>query len=156
VFAAGPSIEQDAVTFHDLVSVNLRAPYFLTAAIAPHMVARGTGSIINISSTVAQLGTPGTSIYAATKAALESLTRTWAAEFAAGGVRVNTVTPGAVRTHKVVSLLGDATDDLGKTTLIGRIGEAHEIAQTVLFLASDRASYVTGTNIAVNGGRTSI
>jgi NAD(P)-dependent dehydrogenase (short-subunit alcohol dehydrogenase family) len=120
------------------------------------MLVRGRGSIINVSSMVAQLGTPGTSIYAATKAALESLTRTWAAEFAEGGIRVNTITPGAVRTEKVISMIGDATEDLGKSTLMGRIGEPREIAQVVLFLASDRASYITGTNITVNGGRTTI
>ena len=155
-FTADPTIEQDAITFDELISVNVRAPYFLTAAIAPKMLVRGRGSIINVSSMVAQLGTPGTSIYAATKAALESLTRTWAAEFAEAGIRVNTITPGAVRTEKVISMIGDATEDLGKSTLMGRIGEPREIAQVVLFLASDRASYITGTNITVNGGRTTI
>jgi NAD(P)-dependent dehydrogenase (short-subunit alcohol dehydrogenase family) len=157
VFPGGPTVSQDAETFDAVLAANIRAPYFLTAALAPAMIARGSGSIVNISSMVARIGMPGMSVYSATKAALESLTRTWAAEFSPAGVRVNTVAPGPTRTDMVLATVGEeGADQFAKTTVLGRLATPREIAEVILFLASDRAAYLTGATIAADGGRTAI
>lgn len=105
----------------------------------------------------ARIGMPGLSVYSATKAALESLTRTWAAEFSPAGIRVNTVAPGPTRTDMVLSNMGeDGAAQVGKTTLLGRLAAPREIAEVVLFLASDRAAYITGATIAADAGRTAV
>ncbi|HZL19656.1 MAG TPA: SDR family oxidoreductase [Polyangia bacterium] len=156
VFPMGPSIDQNPTAFDEALAINVRAPFFLTAALAPQMLARKSGSIINVTTMAAEMGLPGLSIYSATKAALGSLTRTWAAEFAPAGVRVNSVSPGPTRTEKVMATMGDAVEQLGRTTPLGRTASPEEIAQVILFLASDRSSYVTGASIAADGGRTAI
>jgi len=91
---AGAAVEQDPDSYDEVFAVNVRGPYFLTAALVPKMIAKGGGSIVNISTMAARIGLPGMSVYGATKAALESLTRTFAAELGQAGVRVNTVAPG--------------------------------------------------------------
>src|SRR5581483_11516346 len=98
---------------------NVRAPYFLTAALLPKMIARRSGSIVNVTTMAAHIGIPGMSVYSATKAALESLTPTWAAELAGTGVRVNSISLGPTRTEKVMSRMGDAFETLGKSTPLG-------------------------------------
>ena len=98
----------------------------------------------------ATLGVAGSAAYAATKAALASFTRSWAAEYSPSGVRVNTVAPGPV--YSSISP-HDFTAGLGKETLLGRAAQPAEIAEVIGFLASPRASYITGTNVAVDGGR---
>src|SRR5947208_2673015 len=95
----GPTADLDVATFDALFASDVRAPYFLVAAFAPRMAARGKGSIINVSSIAAQIGLAGGAAYGAAKAALESLTRTWAAEFSPSGVRVTAVTLGPVYTR---------------------------------------------------------
>jgi NAD(P)-dependent dehydrogenase (short-subunit alcohol dehydrogenase family) len=113
--------------------------------------------VINVSSMAARIGMPGLSVYSASKAALESLTRTWAAEFSPAGVRVNTVAPGPTRTDMVLATMGEeGAGQIGKTTLLGRTATPREIAEVVVFLASDRAAYITGATIAVDAGRTAI
>jgi NAD(P)-dependent dehydrogenase (short-subunit alcohol dehydrogenase family) len=156
VFPGGPTTEQDVDSLDETFAINVRAPYLLTAALAPKMIAKGGGSIVNVSTMVARIGMPGLSVYSATKGALESLTRTWAAEFAAGGVRVNTVAPGPTRSAKVAAVMGEGAEQLGKSTLLARMASPAEIAQVILFLAGDRASYVTGATFAADGGRTAI
>jgi NAD(P)-dependent dehydrogenase (short-subunit alcohol dehydrogenase family) len=153
-FPMATALDQDDDSFDRALESNVRAPYFLTAAIAPRMIARGRGSIVNVSTMAARLGMPGLSVYSATKAAIESFTRTWAAEFAGAGVRVNTVSPGPTGTEKVIARWGDSLDDLGQTTLLSRTAAPSEIAQAILFLASDRSSYITGATLAADGGRT--
>ena len=149
----GPTADLTAERFDALVASNVRAPYFLVAALAPAMAARGDGSIISISSMVARVGLSGGAVYGATKAALESMTRAWAAEYSPSGVRVNAVAAGPVYTEGAVP---ERTSALGATTPLQRAARAEEIAEVVAFLASRRASYVTGAIIAADGGRTAI
>jgi NAD(P)-dependent dehydrogenase (short-subunit alcohol dehydrogenase family) len=156
-FPMGPALAVGVDAFDTALATNIRAPYFLTAALAPAMIAKGHGSIINITTMAAYVGMPGTSAYGATKAALSSLTRTWAAEFSPAGVRVNTLSPGPTRTDTVVAAMGEAAaEQVGQTTLLGREASPREIANVILFLASDRSSYITGATIAVDAGRTAI
>jgi NAD(P)-dependent dehydrogenase (short-subunit alcohol dehydrogenase family) len=149
----GPTAALDVERFDALFASNVRAPFYLVAALAPGMVARGKGSIINVGSMSGTIGLAGAAAYGATKAALASMTRAWAAEFSASGVRVNTVAGGPVH--------GTASDQnfiegLGKTTAVKRSAGPEEIAEVVAFLASPRSSYVTGATVAVDGGRTAI
>ncbi|HEV2634638.1 MAG TPA: SDR family NAD(P)-dependent oxidoreductase [Actinocrinis sp.] len=149
----GPTDELPADTFDALFSANVRSAYYLTAALAPKMAARGTGSIVNLGSMAGQVGLAGGAAYSATKAALAALTRAWAAEFSPRGVRVNTVSPGPAYTS------GAATDRiaaLGETTLLGRAAQAEEIAEVIAFLASPKSGYVTGSVLAADGGRTAV
>jgi NAD(P)-dependent dehydrogenase (short-subunit alcohol dehydrogenase family) len=149
----GPTAELSAQRFDALLASNVRAPYFLVAAIAPGMAARGRGSIINISSMAGRIGLAPAAAYGATKGALESMTRAWAAEFSPAGVRVNAVAAGPVYTDGAIS---DRTTALGATTLLGRAAQPEEIAALVSFLASPRSGYITGAVLAADGGRTAI
>ncbi|HEX6449711.1 MAG TPA: SDR family oxidoreductase [Trebonia sp.] len=153
---ARPATEPDAESYDNSFAVNVRAPYFLTAAVAGPMAARGSGSIVNISAMTARFAVPGLSVWSATKAALESLTRSWAAELADAGVRVNAVSAGPVRSDRVVEVLGDGIEQIGQTTPLKRTASTSEIAQVVLFLASDRASYITGATLDADGGRVAV
>jgi NAD(P)-dependent dehydrogenase (short-subunit alcohol dehydrogenase family) len=120
-------------------------------------VARGSGSIVNVSSISARIGMPGLSVYSATKAALESLTRTWAAELSPAGVRVNAVAPGPTRTDMVLDNIGEeAAEQIAKTTLLGRLAAPREIAELIFFLATDRAAYITGATLNADAGRTAV
>jgi NAD(P)-dependent dehydrogenase (short-subunit alcohol dehydrogenase family) len=155
LFPIAATTDQRAAQFDEVVAANLRAPYFLTAALVPGMIARGYGSIVNVSTMASRVGMPGLSTYSATKAALESLTRTWAAEFSPSGVRVNAVAPGPTRTDMATATMGEAgAAQIAGTTLLHSLADPAEIAETILFLASDRSSYITGTTLVADAGRT--
>jgi NAD(P)-dependent dehydrogenase (short-subunit alcohol dehydrogenase family) len=145
----GPSEKLPLNTLGQLFAANVQAAYLLVSVLAPKMVARGDGVIINIASRAGTMGQPDSAAYGATKAALASLARSWAAEYGPAGVRVNAVSPGPVYTNAAHRQLFDAS---AATTALGRAAEPQEIAEVIGFLASPRASYLTGANIAVDGG----
>jgi NAD(P)-dependent dehydrogenase (short-subunit alcohol dehydrogenase family) len=149
----GPTPELDRATFAQLFMANVQAPYFLTAALAPKMAARGSGSIVNVGSMAGEVGMPGGAAYGATKAALDSMTRSWAAEYSPAGVRVNTVASGPVYTNIQPA---EVTDGVGATTIMARAAQPEEIANVIVFLASPQASYITGAVVAADGGRSAI
>ena len=149
----GPTAELDVATFDRLLYANVRAPYFLVALLAPKMAARGSGSIINVGSQSGQIGMAGLAADSATKGALASMTRSWAAEFSPAGVRVNTVVSGPVYTGIRPD---NVTEAVGATTLMARAAQPDEIASVIVFLASPQASYITGAVVAADGGRTAI
>jgi NAD(P)-dependent dehydrogenase (short-subunit alcohol dehydrogenase family) len=149
----GPTPQLETATFDALFASNVRAAYQLVAALAPGMAARGRGSIVSLDSMAGHVGLAGSAAYGATKAALSAMTRAWAAEFSPAGVRVNAVAPGPVYTSGTSR---ERIEQLGATTLLGRAAQTDEIAEVIAFVVSDRASYLTGAVIPVDGGRTAI
>jgi NAD(P)-dependent dehydrogenase (short-subunit alcohol dehydrogenase family) len=150
----GPTAEFDIAAFDELFATNVRAPFILVAALAPGMATRGRGSIVSLSSMAGGVGLVGGAAYGATKASLEAMTRAWAVEFSASGVRVNAIAPGPVYTPTPSG--PEFITALGETTPMRRASQPEEIAEVVAFLASGRASYITGTTVAVDGGRRAI
>lgn len=155
-FPSALTVDQDMPSFETMFDTNVRGAYFLVAGLVPGMLERGRGSIVNITTMVAAKGVAGASGYSASKAALESLTRTWAAEFGASGVRVNSVAPGPTRTPGVAAEWGEVNEELGKALPLGRTAHPAEIAEAVLFLSSPRASFITGSTLHVDGGGSAV
>jgi NAD(P)-dependent dehydrogenase (short-subunit alcohol dehydrogenase family) len=155
IFPFGPTEQTTEETFDSVFALNVKAPYFLVAQLAPDMARRGRGAIINVTTMVAEQGAAGMGLYGATKAALVLLTKSWAAEYGPSGVRVNAVSPGPTRTEGTASM-GDALDDLAKAGPAGRPGTPGEIAAAITYLASDRSSFVHGAVLPVDGGRTAV
>ncbi|MBY8863841.1 SDR family oxidoreductase [Nocardia sp. CA2R105] len=149
----GPTGDLDAETLDQLFAANVQAPYLLVSVIGPKMAARGSGVILNLASMAGTIGLAGGAAYGATKAAVASLTRSWAAEYGPAGVRVNAVAPGPVYTGGAAP---ERIKGLGDTTLLGRAAQPEEIAAIVGFLASTHASYITGAVIPVDAGRSAI
>jgi NAD(P)-dependent dehydrogenase (short-subunit alcohol dehydrogenase family) len=149
-----PTAEVDVAAFDKMFASNVRAPFFLVASLAPGMAARGRGSIISLSSMAGGVGLAGGAAYGATKASLEAMTRAWAAEYSASGVRVNAVAPGPVYTPTPSG--PEFITALGETTPMHRASQPEEIAEVISFLASPRASYVTGATVPADGGRRAI
>jgi NAD(P)-dependent dehydrogenase (short-subunit alcohol dehydrogenase family) len=148
-----PTEKMSVEDFDGMFASNVRAAFLLVGRFAPAMAAKGAGSIINISSMAGRIGLPNGAAYGATKAALASLTQSWTAEYSPRGVRVNAVAPGPIYTRPEGRRLFDS---LGATTALKRVADPGEIAEVVAFLASPRASYVTGAIVAADGGRTAI
>lgn len=155
IYKFGATAETDDATFDEHVNVNLRAPYILVQQLVPGMVERGRGAVVNVSTLAASVATRGAGIYGATKAGLEQLTRVWADEFGASGVRVNALAAGPTDTPGVAVLPG-ALDTVAATTTLNRPAEASEIAGAVVFLASTEASYVNGAVLEASGGQRAI
>jgi NAD(P)-dependent dehydrogenase (short-subunit alcohol dehydrogenase family) len=149
-----PTAEFDVAAFDKMFASNVRAPFFLVAALAPGMAARGHGSIVSVSSMAGGVGLAGGAAYGATKASLEAMTRAWAAEYSSSGVRVNAIAPGPVYTPTPSGV--EFIRALGETTPMRRASQPEEIAEVIAFLASPRASYITGTTVAADGGRRAI
>lgn len=145
-----------AAHFDKVFALNARAPVFLVQKLLPLLSARG--SIILVSSGMHLMGIPGHTAYAATKAALRSYVRTWAAELKTRGIRANTLSPGVTDTPMLDSQgagVGDkqAVVNLYKDMIpLGRLGRAEEVAEAAVYLGSDRSSYVTGSDLMVDGG----
>ena len=153
------SIEDTSLQAWDaMMNVNLRSVFYLMQLAAPHLIKTG-GNIVNVSSVTGLRSFPGVLAYCVSKAGVDQLTRCAALELAAKGVRVNAVNPGVVITeiHKRGGMSEEAYENFlerSKTTHpIGRVGEAYEIAELIFFLASDKASWITGATYSIDGGR---
>jgi NAD(P)-dependent dehydrogenase (short-subunit alcohol dehydrogenase family) len=131
IFPGGPTHEVPDEVVEQVLDVNVLAPFALTAELVPGMLARGGGAIVNISTMVASFGNPGMSIYGASKAALDALTRHWAAEYSESGVRVNTVAPGPTATPGTAAFPQEALDYLASTVPQKRLAAPEEIANAV-------------------------
>jgi NAD(P)-dependent dehydrogenase (short-subunit alcohol dehydrogenase family) len=154
-FPFAPTAQVPEEEFDTAFAINVKAPFYLVAELAPLMVERGHGAIVNLTTMVASFGMAGMPLYGSTKAALQLLTKSWAAEFGPHGVRVNAVSPGPTRTEGTLPM-GDALDQLAATTPAQRVSTPEEIAAGVVFLASDAASMVHGVVLPVDGGRLAV
>ena len=137
-----------------VIDINLKGVFNLTRYVGPLMEELGGGSIINIASVVGEYGNIGQANYAASKAGVIGLSKTWAKEFARKGVpvRCNAIAPGYILTDMMKTVPEDLLKKFASLTMLGRLGQPEEIAKAALFLASDDASYVTGHVLSVNGG----
>jgi NAD(P)-dependent dehydrogenase (short-subunit alcohol dehydrogenase family) len=157
----GSTLELNPDDFSLMMDTNVRAPFFLVQKLAPGMLARRSGSIVNVSSTVASVAIPGgMSLYGTSKAALDALTRYWAAEFAESNVRVNSIAVGPTTTENVTTMMNSIDpgmmDGLASLIPLRRWASSREISQCILFLASERSSFATGGVFAADGGKVAI
>jgi NAD(P)-dependent dehydrogenase (short-subunit alcohol dehydrogenase family) len=155
VYPFGPTHETTEESFDKVYSLNVKVPYFLVAELAPLMAKRGKGAIVNLSTMVADYGASGMSLYGSSKAAINLLTKVWTAEYGPSGVRVNAVSPGPTRTEGTEAM-GEGLERLAAEAPAGRPAIADEIAEAIVFLATDRSSFIQGAKLAVDGGRTAI
>lgn len=150
--------EIDEATWNEVMSTNLTSVWRFIRCVAPHMRRQGGGSIVNISSVQALRGFHGWAAYAAAKGGINALTQQAAVDLAPARIRVNAVAPGTIMTplnEKVFREAADPQELIDRWNAahpLGRFGEAEEVAETVLFLASDRSSFITGEIIRVDGG----
>jgi len=156
IYPPGTTSTTDDATFDRVYAVNVKAPFFLTQAVVPGMIEAGGGVIINLGSWIARLGIPVGALYSSTKGAMETLTRAWAAEFGAKGVRVNAISPGVVVSPDWDPAVEHPGEVLMHGTPAGRSGQPEAIAAAAVYLASDDAAFVHGTVIDVDGGRTGV
>jgi NAD(P)-dependent dehydrogenase (short-subunit alcohol dehydrogenase family) len=151
IFPMGATADIDEATFDAAMATNVKAPFFLTAALAPQMALRGSGKIINVTTVVAQKGVAGTALYGATKAALTLLTKSWADEFGPSGVNVNALVPHLIRTPGTEEQL-ESLEQIARSLPARRYALPAEVAEAALYLASDEASYIHGIALPVDGG----
>ncbi len=135
-----------------VIDVNLTGVFNCVKACAPYMAENKYGRIINAASVVAHYGNFGQTNYVATKAGVIGMTKTWAREFGRKGITVNAVAPGFIRTDMIESVPENIIQQLIDKTPVGRLGETEDIANAYLFLASDAASFISGTTLNVDGG----
>jgi NAD(P)-dependent dehydrogenase (short-subunit alcohol dehydrogenase family) len=154
----GPLVEQTAESYTATFDTNVLGTLLSLKHELRVMLAQGFGSIINLSSTMGQRGAPNASLYVASKHAVEGLTKSAALEGAASGVRVNAVAPGPVETEMLNRFTGSAERKAGLVAGVPlkRAGTPEEIADAIVFLGSDRAGFITGQIINVNGGKTAL
>src|SRR5207302_3101855 len=141
IFPFGPTTKTTEEEFDRAYSLNVKAPYFLVAELAPLMARRGKGAIVNVSTMVSDYGVSGMSLYGSSKAAINLLTKAWAAEYGPRGVRVNGVSPGPTRTEGT-DAMGEALEQLAAQAPARRPATADEIAEAIVLLAPDRSSFI--------------
>ena len=157
--AGGTVLETPLAEWERVLAVNLTGSFLLSRAVLPFMIAGGGGSIILIASQLGRVGSAGRAAYCATKGALVQLAKVMAIDHAGQNIRVNTLSPGAVETDRLLRRYGNyaaAGEALGPKHLLGRLGQPPEIAAAAVFLAGDGASFVTGSDLLVDGGYTAI
>ena len=152
IHASAPVHEMELDTFQKVLDVNLLGPWLGLRAVVPHM-GRG-GSIINVASLNGLAAQVNTSAYTASKFALRGLTRASALDLGPLGIRVNAILPGVIRTPMVAYVVDEREEQLASGLPLGRIGEPTDIASAAVWLASDDSSWVSGTDITVDGGQT--
>jgi 3-oxoacyl-[acyl-carrier protein] reductase len=138
--------------FDAVISVNLKGVFLCTRAVAPRMIAGGGGAILNASSVVGLYGNFGQTNYAATKAGVISMTQTWARELGRHNIRVNAVAPGFIATEMALAIPEKVLQGMIAHTPLGRMGTPDDIAEAYFWLASDAASFISGTVLSVDGG----
>jgi NAD(P)-dependent dehydrogenase (short-subunit alcohol dehydrogenase family) len=156
---SGTVIETSLADWQRVLDINLTGAFLLSRAALPLMVAGGGGSVIFIASQLGRVGSAGRAAYCATKGALVQLAKVIAIDHAAQNIRANTLSPGGVETRRTLLRYGSfetARQQLGAKHLTGRLGRPDEIAGAAVFLASDAASFVTGSDLLVDGGYTAI
>ncbi|MEZ4850484.1 MAG: 3-oxoacyl-ACP reductase FabG [Bacteroidia bacterium] len=144
--------KMSAQQWQQVLDVNLTGVFNCTKAVSPYMIEQEYGRIINASSVVGLYGNFGQGNYVATKSGLIGLTKVWARELGRKGITVNAVAPGFIETEMIETVPTQIIDDLKSKTPVGRLGKPEDIGQAYLFLASDRASFITGTTLSVDGG----
>ena len=150
-YSFGPTDAIDEDVFDTMMNTNVKGPFFLTAAIAPAMAARGGGKVVNVTTAAAHTGVVGGAAYGASKAALGLLTKSWAKEYGPSGVNVNAISPGPVKTPGT-DAMGEGFDHIVSSIPVQRAASAEEIAAAAVFLASDDAAFIHGATLAVDGG----
>src|SRR2546429_6909615 len=143
IYPFGPTHEMTEEMFERVYSLNVKAPYFLVAELAPRMANQGKGAIVNVSTMAADYGATGMSLYGSGIATITLLTKGWGAEYGPSGVRVNAVSPGPTRTEGT-GAMGEGLEQLAAQAPAGRPATADEIAEAIVFLATDRASFISG------------
>ena len=149
-----PLHEQSIEEFDNLMAINVRGLFLCMKYEIQQMLTQGSGVIVNNSSRAGLIGSSGFSPYAASKHAVMGMTRSAALDYANQGIRINAVNPGLIATAMMDRLSSGSTDDVGSTVPMGRMGQAAEVAQAVVFLCSDAASYITGQPLVIDGGLT--
>lgn len=138
--------------FDVVVDVNLKGVFHCTRAVVPHMIAAGGGVVLNASSIVGLYGNFGQSNYVATKSGVIGMTKTWARELGRYKIRVNAVAPGFIATDMIKTIPEKVLDSMRQKTPLGRLGEPEDVAAAYVWLASDQASFISGTVLSVDGG----
>jgi NAD(P)-dependent dehydrogenase (short-subunit alcohol dehydrogenase family) len=154
----GPLTEQSAESYNATFETNVLGTLLSMKHELREMLAQGHGSIVNVSSTYGRTGAAGASVYVASKHAVEGLTKSAALEAAGSGVRVNAIAPGPIDTGMLSRFTGTAERKAGlvATVPLQRLGMPEEIAQAIVFLASDKAAFITGASFAADGGKTAV
>jgi NAD(P)-dependent dehydrogenase (short-subunit alcohol dehydrogenase family) len=155
LIAPAPTAEISEELIDAALAVNVKAAILLTGLLAPGMAARGRGAIVNVGSINGLIGMAGSALYSATKAAIHSLTKSWAAEYGPSGVRVNTVAPGPTVTEKTAAFADRIAIILDRAPS-RRANTLDEVARAVAFLASDEASSIHGATLSVDGGLSAV
>jgi NAD(P)-dependent dehydrogenase (short-subunit alcohol dehydrogenase family) len=155
LIAPGPTAEISEGVIDGALAVNVKSVILLTGLIAPGMAARGSGAIVNVGSINGLVGMGGSALYSATKAAIHSLTKSWAAEYGPSGVRVNTIAPGPTMTERNAAFADHIAPIVGRAPS-RRMSSTDEVGRVVVFLAGDEASNIHGATLSVDGGLSAI